>query len=107
VNLFSALNSGKLLYVYVKFKTRTRRGHGLVFRFDEGLHVWRKLDFRVSGGVAQQPRDCLLISCVCCVVQTPRCFVDSQFRALENQWKRWKQCTSGSVGSTYTAFQQQ
>jgi hypothetical protein len=83
LNLFGGLKTGKLLNLYVKFKTGTRKGHGLVFRFDEGLHVCRVLDFRVYGGVGQQLGDCFLISCICYAVQTPRCFLDSRFKVWE------------------------
>jgi hypothetical protein len=92
LNPFCGLKTGKLLYVYVKFKIGTRRGQGLVFWFDEGFDVCRKLDFRISGGVGQQPQDCFLISCVCCFVQSLRCFLGSEFRGFADYYHGVLEC---------------
>jgi hypothetical protein len=86
LNPFCGLKTGKLLYVYVKFKIGTRRGQGLVFWFDEGFDVCRKLDFRISGGVGQQLQDCFLISCGCCFVQSIWCFLGSGFRGVADYY---------------------
>jgi hypothetical protein len=90
-----------------------------VFWFDEGLHVYRKLDFRVSGGVGQQPRDCFIISCVCCFVQLLWYFLGFGFRRAADYYHGVSGCclqhhssvvefpvNGVSVGSAYSTVQQ-